>query len=194
MADNAITTEGMTLDEFIRRFATEGPFEILEAETVELAPNVAIHLVTVRAVRRMLEAHASKHSGEVFDEGTFVLEDKSDWVKGSRMPDVMYFEQKKFDKYRTDNPDWIQKPLIITPDLVVEVVSPGDTVSHLERKVDLYLQDGVKLVWVVNPMRKTVHVYTIGSKTITLLNTDDTLTGGDVLADFSVPVKDIFDV
>src|SRR6266404_1511438 len=37
------------------------------------------------------------------------------------------------------------------PDLAIEVVSPTDTASHLKSKVDTYLQNGAKTVWVVFP-------------------------------------------
>jgi Uma2 family endonuclease len=44
------------------------------------------------------------------------------------------------------------------PDLAIEVVSPGDTYTEVEEKVHEYLETGAKVVWVVNPRRKTVTI------------------------------------
>ena len=74
----------------------------------------------------------------------------------------------------------------IPPDLAVEVLEP-DLMSF---KVASYLAAGT-LVWVVNPDKKHVEVYTPGQppKRIGLEGTVD---GGDVLPGFSLAVKDIF--
>lgn len=77
------------------------------------------------------------------------------------------------------------------PDIAVEVVSPGDRVYDLEAKLADYAAAGFPLVWVVNPERRTVAVYT-GGLSPTVLGPDDTLTGGDVLPGFSVRVADLF--
>ena len=45
------------------------------------------------------------------------------------------------------------------PELAIEVVSPNDTAKHLKRKVDAYLANGSKTVWVVFPDSKSVTVY-----------------------------------
>src|SRR5262249_3516105 len=47
----------------------------------------------------------------------------------------------------------------IAPDLAVEVVSPNDTYSEVEEKVQEYLRAGVRLVWVVDPPTKSVRVH-----------------------------------
>ena len=47
----------------------------------------------------------------------------------------------------------------IAPDLVVEVVSPSQTGPSVEEKVAIYLATGVRLVWVIDPVRRTVAVH-----------------------------------
>ncbi len=44
------------------------------------------------------------------------------------------------------------------PVLAVEVLSPSDSQQDIDEKIELYLQNGVKIVWVVNPRLKTVLV------------------------------------
>jgi Uma2 family endonuclease len=45
------------------------------------------------------------------------------------------------------------------PVLAVEILSPSETQEEIDEKVAVYLESGVKIVWVVNPRFKTVTVY-----------------------------------
>ena len=78
------------------------------------------------------------------------------------------------------------------PDLAVEVISIGDRPGELARKRREYFAAGTKLVWVVDPDKKTVTVYTSPDDSATLTEAD-TLTGGDVLPGFELPLADYFD-
>lgn len=46
--------------------------------------------------------------------------------------------------------------LFLAPDLVVEVLSPGNTGLEVDEKLAEYLAAGVALVWIVNPDRRTI--------------------------------------
>ncbi|GHV81220.1 hypothetical protein AGMMS49944_30110 [Spirochaetia bacterium] len=47
------------------------------------------------------------------------------------------------------------------PDLVIEIVSPSNTVQELLRKFNYYLDAGVREYWVVNPDTQTVQVHVL---------------------------------
>ncbi len=47
------------------------------------------------------------------------------------------------------------------PDLVVEILSPGNSKKEMGIKYDLYEQNGVKEYWLVNPADKTLFLYTL---------------------------------
>lgn len=83
----------------------------------------------------------------------------------------------------------------IAPDFAIEVVSPSNTPELLSEKVSTYLTGGVKMVWVVYPMTRSVDVYTSngeGSGLYQKYADTDTLTGGEVLPGFSVSVAKLF--
>ena len=48
----------------------------------------------------------------------------------------------------------------VAPDLVVEVLSKGNTPKEMARKLREYFKAGVRLVWYVDPSKRTVTVYT----------------------------------
>lgn len=77
------------------------------------------------------------------------------------------------------------------PDIAVEVVSPSDRPNEVAAKAQDWLQAGCSLVWIVDPESHTVTVHRSGEE-IAVLTADDSLTGGDVLPEFSLSVADIF--
>ena len=78
----------------------------------------------------------------------------------------------------------------VAPDLVIEVISPSDLASEITTKVTNYLLAGV-VVWLVEPITKTLTVY-IAGKSPQKLTKNDTLEGGDVLPGFSVALTSVF--
>ena len=75
-----------------------------------------------------------------------------------RMPDVSFI---RWDS--VEDPDELEKPtgafLETPPDLIVEVLSPGNTRREMEIKLAEYARAGVKLAWYVDPDRRVVEVY-----------------------------------
>jgi len=79
----------------------------------------------------------------------------------------------------------------VVPDLAVEVLSPNDTAYEVDAKVQLYLDAGARLVWVVNPQQQTVEVHRATGQG-TILRQNDELTGEDVVVGFQCRVADLF--
>lgn len=81
------------------------------------------------------------------------------------------------------------------PDLAVEVAYPSENEKNIFIKAHRYLLNGTSIVWVVYPEDKTVYVCTLEanqSMNVMMLDESATLTGGDVLPDFTLAVAKIF--
>jgi Uma2 family endonuclease len=181
----------LSLDEYVRLYDAEGPLEIINGEIVKLSPNLGRHILTLGAVYRPLLHFVEAHQlGVVFPEATFALVASGQWVLGSRQPDVSFYTQARWDAYLSTNPDFENNPITLIPDLVVEVVSKNDAYSDVEGKVRLYLQDGVKVVWVVDTKTRTAHIRS-GTLHLTL-SLDDSLTAPDLLPGFELPLATVF--
>lgn len=187
-----VVIEKMTLADFMRRYDTEGPFEFVDGEIIPLSPQVAGSARAGGRLFVLLANFVTEHKlGEVFSEAPFVLTfDKSNWVRGSRIPDIMFFSATRLAAYTAANPDWEDKPFVLVPDLVVEVVSPTDLYSDVANKVEGYLRDGVRVVWVVDRQRRTVTIWRKGE--YATLTETDTLTGNDLLPGFELAIKTLF--
>lgn len=126
----------------------------------------------------------------------FVKPAKLGWVMGEvgvqtefdpdtvRGPDVFFVSIKRCP---TRPQGWFTTP----PDLVVEVLSPGDRPGETRTKVREYLDAGVPLIWVVDPQSKTVMVHA-GSIQGTKLGESEPIDGGTILPGFSCVVADFF--
>jgi Uma2 family endonuclease len=79
------------------------------------------------------------------------------------------------------------------PVLTVEVLSPSNRWTQIQRKVAEYLRCGVRLVWVVDPEVRSVTVFRPGKDHYVVDNGED-LTGDGVLPDFRCRVADFFTV
>jgi Uma2 family endonuclease len=107
-----------------------------------------------------------------------------DTVRG---PDVAFWSFKRL-------PSVPEKYAEVLPDLAIEVLSPGNTRRQIEAKIVEYLTGGSKMVWVIDPMDRTVSVYKPGPSELegTILHSGSTLEGEDVLPGFRCPVSAFF--
>ncbi|MFI5459468.1 MAG: Uma2 family endonuclease [Isosphaerales bacterium] len=80
----------------------------------------------------------------------------------------------------------------LAPDLAVEVLSEGNTKPEMARKVREYFEAGVRLVWLIDPKKRTARVFS-GLDRSVLVRADQALDGGDVLPGFVLPLKDLLD-
>ncbi len=80
----------------------------------------------------------------------------------------------------------------LAPDLAVDVLSRRNTRGEMARKVREYFLTGVRLVWLVEPRKGQVRVYTAPDESIRLTE-KEVLDGGDVLPGLRLPVRRIFE-
>ena len=77
------------------------------------------------------------------------------------------------------------------PVLAAEVLSPGDEHEDVVEKIEKYLENGVKIVWIVDPDMQTVTVYRPDHKPA-LFNNAQSLDAEPHLPGFSVAVAQFF--
>lgn len=104
-----------------------------------------------------------------------------------RIPDVAFYSWDRIPgRHMPKEP--IPK---LVPNLAVEVLSASNTAAEMTRKRRDYFEAGVCLVWLIDPVARTVAVYTAPDRS-TVLNESETLDGGDILPGFALPLRDLF--
>ena len=119
-------------------------------------------------------------------ETGFILERNPDGRDTVRALDIAFLSSSRVPVVLPDH------LVDVAPDLAVEVISPSNRVTDMHRKIRQLLAAGTALVWIVHPETRTVEVHT-RSGAVTL-EEGDTLSGGDVLPGFEIPVSEIFPV
>jgi Uma2 family endonuclease len=184
--------EPLTVEEYARLYEQEGPFEIIDGERRLLMPPVALHGLIIRALFRLLDPFCgAEHLGEVMTKMPYVQVFNANWVRAARVPDLMFFAADRWQQYITETYGWQSKPFVLVPDLAVEVISPNDLYTDIQDKVDRYLDDRVRLIWVIDPQRKRVSVYK-GERHVKL-NEDDTLSAGELIPGFNIRLRELFE-
>jgi Uma2 family endonuclease len=79
----------------------------------------------------------------------------------------------------------------IAPDFVIELRSKSDNLRKLQNKMREYIENGVRLGWLIDPSEKRVHIYR-SDKTTEVLNNPKTISGEDVLKNFELDLAEIW--
>ncbi len=104
-----------------------------------------------------------------------------------RIPDVSFVSHERLKG--SGFPD--EAAPLLAPDLVVEIISRGNTREEMERKLQEYFAAGVRLVWYIYPDTRRVRNYS-SAESVIELGENDTLEGGTVLPGFSIELKSFF--
>lgn len=84
-----------------------------------------------------------------------------------------------------------REDILFAPDLIVEILSPGQTVRELTLKIRAALRGGVRVGWLIDEAHRKVVVFR-GGQPAQILVPGDSLTSDDVLPGFVLPVNELF--
>ena len=121
--------------------------------------------------------------------------------------DVRFYRESKADKdiYTVLQPDLCvicdsqkldERGCIGAPDLVVEILSPGNNTKELLNKYTIYEEFGVKEYWIVSPEEKTLFKYTLdqqGKYQPSKLFTLSEKVYSEVLPEFELDLDEVFE-
>jgi Uma2 family endonuclease len=113
--------------------------------------------------RQLANWAAQDESGVAFDSSVgFVLPNgamrspDAAWVRRSRWEALSEVDREKFPP--------------LCPDFVIELRSPSDRLPSLQRRLREFMRNGAQLGWLIDPRRKSVHVYRPAEPVQTLLS------------------------
>ena len=174
----------LTGDDLWKIVADGSRYELSRGELVPMTPVGFQHSAIVGRLGKLLSIYVDgKRLGIVGMEGGFKLNRAPDTL---RAPDIHFVSKERLAKEGIT-----EKFADYPPDLAVEVLSPEDTASEIQKKVEEYLAGGVPLVWVVDATNQKVTVYR-SLQDVRILSADQELDGGEVVPGFRVKVAEIF--
>lgn len=176
----------MTAEEFLAYSVSDVKAELVRGELRVTPPAGGPHGAVAANLVGMLWVHVKAHGlGRVFGDATgYELVQLTHTV---RVPDASFVRAHRLP------PNGIEPGLLrFAPDLAVEVLSPSETASELEEKLHDYVVSGTLLIWVADPVHRTVMVVSADSP-VRWLHEADTLDGGNVVPGFTCAVADLFE-
>jgi len=132
--------------------------------------------------------------GEVFDSSSgFKLPDGA-----KRSPDVSWVRKKRWEslwvrKKRWESllPEQREKFPPLAPDFVLELMSFTDTLKTVQEKMKEYMDNGVRLGWLIDCENRRVEIWRQGDGT-EILQSPELLSGEDVLPGFVLDMQMIW--
>jgi Uma2 family endonuclease len=160
-------------------------YELIRGELKKTPPAGDEHGdVTMQFGWRLAQYVNAHDLGKVYAAETgFLLATNPDTV---RAPDVAFVRKERLQE--TEKITGFRPG---APDLVVEVLSPGDTYSEVEEKALEWVRAGVQRVILVNPRHRTVTLYHSFHE-IHVLTEEDILDVGEVVPGWTLSIADLF--
>jgi Uma2 family endonuclease len=147
------TENQITLQEFLNLPPGEGDttYELVDGQIFPKMSPKKFHSRLTRAVLSLLEQWCDG-KGEVFIELAIKLtRQQRDWVP---TPDLLYISHERLPA------NWDEDSACpVAPDLVIEIISPGQTFGQMIAKAKDYLNAGVLRVWVVDSRARSITVF-----------------------------------
>ncbi len=174
-----MNVESITLEEFL---ANDYPsFEYAKGGLVPMFDPTMAHGEISTNIVTLLNNYVRQHQlGRIY-----TAETKFQIGESGRKPDVAFVSQERLPENR-------HQASPIPPDIAIEVVSPTDKVYDVQEKALEYLDAGTQMVWVIEPILKTVTVYR-SPDDIKTLTIKDTITGEEVVEGFQCSVAEFFE-
>ena len=179
-----VATRPLTVNEFAEEHR-EGRWELIDGEPVEMTPSSdESSWIAGEMFWSPVEPTWQSHPiGRAFpaDAGFVIFADR-DTV---RAPDVAFVRMERL-------PALSRTFVSVPPDLAVEVLSPSDRLADALSKVSMYLQAGVPLVWLIDPIRRTAIVFQ-PDKLPVIIDEHGVLDGAEILPGFTLPLARLLD-
>ncbi len=143
----------LTLSEFLEMPESSDHTELINGEIVpKVSPKYKHSTLQLRLLLGLNQWCESNKAGRVRPEWAVVLQrQEQDWVP---VPDLTYVSYERLPA------EWEEDaPCPVLPELVIEIISPGQSFGEMTQKATDYLQAGVSRVWVVDNQAQSVTVF-----------------------------------
>lgn len=137
-----------------------------------------------RLIQQLFNWSDDNELGIVFDSSTgFKLPNGAD-----RSPDAAWVTLERWQALTSEQQEQF---VPLCPDFVAELMSPSDTLSKAQEKMAEYLENGLRLGWLINRKGRFVEIYR-PNQPVERLENPTQLSGETVLPDFNLKLSYIW--
>lgn len=151
-----ITPASLTLEEFSRLPEGEVNYELQDGTAIAKMSPKRIHSSLQRTLLFLLSDWGNGQDcplpGDAYPEwGICLQKNEQDWAP---VPDVTYISDQKLAPFALEN-DFCP----VAPELVVEIISPGQSFEAMTQKALDYLAAGVERVWIIGDRHRSLTIF-----------------------------------
>ena len=151
MVTEKILTTKLSLEEFFNLPEEEVSYELIDGEAYPKMAPKRFHSELTSALHIFLKSW-SKNRGQIGIEWSIILKrNGKDWVP---VPDLLYISYDRLPPTRFED-----EACPYPPELVIEIISPGQSFGDLSEKATDYLKAGIDRVWLVDSKSLSITVF-----------------------------------
>ena len=179
----ALAGEVLDLQQFLCLPEIKPALEFLGGRVMQkVSPTVPHSLLGFRLAKRLDEHASATKSG-------LVLPDlRCSFGGESLVPDICVFARGRLP--RDQKGSYVER-VSLAPDLAVEILSPGQTLTQMKAKLARCVANGVRLAWLIQPRTRRVFVFRPGLPPQEL-GPGAVLDGHEILPGLTLPLDELF--
>jgi Uma2 family endonuclease len=180
---NHVVYDTLSLKQFLRLPEAKPALEYIDGMVVQkVSPKRKHSVISSMLIVRLITDARTRKLGFAYDDMRCTFGGQS------IVPDISFFASGRIPKdARGDFVD----DIFLAPDLVIEILSPGQTIKDLSSRLTWCVRHGVRLGWLIQPTKRRVYAFR-PDRPCSILEMGDTLDGDDVLPGFELPLAEMF--
>ena len=180
----AIPQRRMTLEKFLSLPEEKPALEYIDGRVTQKVSPKGPHARLQTVLSRLFDDHAgSRKLGMAFSEARVTF------GGDSLVPDLVFYRWDRIPHTPTGR---IAEDFTTPPDLVIEIISPGQRLNALMARCRWYVDHGVPLVLLVDPRRERVMLFRAGAEP-SLVSGDEAIDLQDVLPGLLLTARQLFE-
>jgi Uma2 family endonuclease len=175
----------MTAEELLHNDVPHKSTELVRGRLIVREPPSTHHGRIQSTLNFLVAGFVRAHqAGAVFGQDTgFKIASEPDTV---RAPDLAFVRRERLALIAP------RGFAALAPDLVAEILSPGDRPGEVLAKIGEWLDAGVQIVWLIDPDRRTAQVYR-SDGSVAAVAPDGALQGESVLPGLTIVLTELFE-
>lgn len=190
MTEPQLTEKKLTVAEFLALPEGDITYELVDGKAVPKDKPMSLRRFHSRLqpiLWRILEdwcsGPESPKPGSAYTEWAIVLTRQAEqWVP---IPDITYISDQRLPTQAMTD-----EPCLAIPELVIEIISPGQSFGEISQKATDYLDAGIPRVWIVDTAAKSITVFYPDAPPRTFMGSQ--VLQDDLLPGLAIIPQDIF--
>lgn len=175
--------ESLTLKDFLKFPEVKPALEFYGGRIIQkMSPNRPHSLLQICFGSHLRQFTRSHQLGQIYPELRCTFSGQS------QVSDLCFIAKGRVPR---DVKGELVSNIRFAPDLAIEILSPGQTVSELTAKLRLALKNGLRLGWLIHPKKKQVIIFRPKRRAQTLL-LGDVLSGEEILPGYTLRLDELF--